>query len=82
MVLASGQASGMGEKREKRVGVGEGDGECAGQVSREDYHLYMVMCYLTLMRLEDLGHSVFRKFVRSQVGIWPCDFLLSTYIDR
>ena len=42
-------------------------GAGAGQVSREDYHLYMVFSYLTLLRLEDLGIAVFREFVRSQV---------------
>ncbi|KAJ1483220.1 hypothetical protein T484DRAFT_1801018, partial [Baffinella frigidus] len=36
------------------------------QVSREDYHLYMVFSYLTLIRLEDMSVAVFRKFVFSQ----------------
>jgi hypothetical protein len=36
------------------------------EVSREDYHLYMVLSYLTLMRLEDMGVPVFRKFIFSQ----------------
>jgi len=36
------------------------------QVSREDYHLYMVFSYLTLIRLEDMSVPVFRKFVMSQ----------------
>jgi hypothetical protein len=36
------------------------------EVSREDYHLYMVFSYLTIMRLEDMGIPVFRKFVFSQ----------------
>lgn len=36
------------------------------EVSREDYHLYMVFSYLTIMRLEDMSIPVFRKFVFSQ----------------
>eukprot|EP00961_Rhodomonas_salina_P208571 2814670-Rhodomonas_salina.1 len=36
------------------------------QVSREDYHLYMIFSYLTLIRLEDISIPVFRKFVFSQ----------------
>eukprot|EP00283_Hemiselmis_rufescens_P018177 CAMPEP_0173441814 /NCGR_PEP_ID=MMETSP1357-20121228/24157_1 /TAXON_ID=77926 /ORGANISM="Hemiselmis rufescens, Strain PCC563" /LENGTH=795 /DNA_ID=CAMNT_0014407417 /DNA_START=119 /DNA_END=2502 /DNA_ORIENTATION=+ len=36
------------------------------EVSREDYHLYMVFSYLTIMRLEDMGVPVFRKFVFAQ----------------
>eukprot|EP00288_Rhodomonas_lens_P017115 CAMPEP_0177698456 /NCGR_PEP_ID=MMETSP0484_2-20121128/5051_1 /TAXON_ID=354590 /ORGANISM="Rhodomonas lens, Strain RHODO" /LENGTH=780 /DNA_ID=CAMNT_0019209551 /DNA_START=35 /DNA_END=2374 /DNA_ORIENTATION=+ len=36
------------------------------EVSREDYHLYMIFSYLTLIRLEDISIPVFRKFVFSQ----------------
>jgi len=36
------------------------------EVSREDYHLYMIYSYLTLIRLEDMGVPVFRKFVLAQ----------------
>ena len=36
------------------------------EVSREDYHLYMVYSYLTLIRLEDMGVPVFRKFIMAQ----------------
>ena len=36
------------------------------EVSREDYHLYMIYSYLTLIRLEDMGVPMFRKFVMAQ----------------
>jgi hypothetical protein len=36
------------------------------EVSREDYHLYMIFSYLTLIRLEDMGVPIFRKFVMAQ----------------
>ena len=36
------------------------------EVSREDYYLYMIYSYLTLIRLEDMGVPVFRKFVMAQ----------------
>jgi hypothetical protein len=36
------------------------------EVSREDYHLYMIYSYLTIIRLEDMGVPVFRKFIMAQ----------------
>mmetsp|Transcript_16354 Transcript_16354/g.37349 ORF Transcript_16354/g.37349 Transcript_16354/m.37349 type:complete len:809 (-) Transcript_16354:65-2491(-) len=36
------------------------------EVSREDYNLYMVFAYITLIRLEDMSVSIFRRFVFAQ----------------
>ncbi len=53
------------------------------EVSREDYHLYMVLSYLTIMRLEDMGIPVFRKFIFSQdyqkMFVW-LSFIFNTQV--
>ncbi len=54
------------------------------EVSREDYHLYMVLSYLTIMRLEDMGIPVFRKFIFSQdyqkMFVW-LSFIFNTQVE-
>ena len=37
------------------------------EVSRDDYGMYMVYAYLAVIRLDDLGASVFTKFILAQV---------------
>jgi hypothetical protein len=37
------------------------------EVSRDDYGMYMIYAYLAVIRLDDLGSSVFTKFILAQV---------------
>ena len=37
------------------------------EVSRDDYGMYMIYAYLAVIRLDDLGASVFTKFILAQV---------------
>jgi hypothetical protein len=37
------------------------------EVSRDDYGMYMIYAYLAVVRLDDLGASVFTKFILAQV---------------